>query len=391
MARNAGMGLNTIAVAHLVRHGGKSVLIIVGLATAVAAFVAVMSLVLSLQTTLDSRLARYGASLTVVPQNPELSLQYGGITVATAGSAQTALLDPAVVSSVEGIQSRQSLAAVLPVALRAVKVSGTDYLAIGTNIAASARVKPWWRVEGALPSGPGEVLLGLNARNKLGAEPGTSLTIGGRPFVASGVLLETGGEEDNAIIMDRTALAQATGTSAGLNMIEVAVTDSAIVDQVVREVQAAVPGVDVRSVKQSLEFNAQAGSSLANIGLGASVLIVLIATLIVVLTMLAAVRERQREIGVFRALGFRTRDVVSLMFRESLLLSVVAAVVGVTLGVLGAAFGPKIVPSLDLQLAVSIPVLIGGAALAIVLAAVATVYPAFLATRLDPAIALRKL
>jgi putative ABC transport system permease protein len=109
------------------------------------------------------------------------------------------------------------------------------------------------------------------------------------------------------------------------------------------------------------------------------------------LTMLAAVRERQREIGVFRALGFRTRDVVSLMFRESLLLSVVAAVVGVTLGVLGAAFGPKIVPSLDLQLAVSIPVLIGGAALAIVLAAVATVYPAFLATRLDPAIALRKL
>ena len=58
---------------------------------------------------------------------------------------------------------------------------------------------------------------------------------------------------------------------------------------------------------------------------------------------------------------------------------------------LGAAFGPKIVPGLDLDLAVSAPILVGGAALAIVLAAVATVYPAFLATRLDPAIALRKL
>ena len=387
----AGMGLNTIAAAHLVRHKGKSVLIVLGLAIAVAAFVAVMSLVLSLQTTLDGRLARYGANLTVVPQNPELSLQYGGITVATAGSAQTALLDASVVSRVQGIQSKGSLAAVLPVVLRAVNVSGADYLAIGTDVAASARAKPWWKVEGALPTGPDEVLLGLNARNKLRAEAGTSLTILGKTFSVSGVLLETGGEEDNAIIMDRSALAEAAGTGSQLNMIEVAVTDSGAVDTVVREIQAVVPEADVRSVKQSLEFNAQAGSSLADIGLGATVLIVLIATLIVVLTMLAEVRERQKEIGVFRALGFRARDVASLMFRESLLLSVVASAVGVALGVLGAAFGPKIVPGLDLDLAVSAPVLVGGAVLAILLAAIATVYPALLATRLDPAIALRKL
>ena len=366
-------------------------LIVLGLATAVAAFVAVMSLVLSLQTTLDGRLAQYGASLTVVPQDPQLSLQYGGITVATAGSAQTVLLDPSVVIRIESIQSRESLAAVLPVVLRAVKISGEDYLAIGTDIALSAGVKPWWRVEGALPSRGDEVLLGLNARNKLRADPGTSLTVGGKPLVVSGVLQETGGEEDNAVIMDRATLAQAVGASPQLNMIEVAVTDSGAVEEVAREIQAVAPGVDVRSVKQSLEFNAQTNSSVAGIGLGATVLIVLIATLIVVLTMLAEVRERQKEIGVFRALGFRARDVVSLMFRESLLLSVVAAVLGVALGVLGAAYGPKIVPSLDLDLAVSAVVLFGGAALAIVLAAAATVYPAFLATRLDPAIALRRL
>lgn len=387
----AGLGLNTIAAAHLARHKGRSTLIVVGLATAVAAFVAVMSLVLSLQTTLDGRLARYGASLTVVPESPELTLVYGGITVAAAGSAETALLDTSVVSRVESIQSRESLAAVLPVMLRAVNISGTDYLALGTDIASSARVKPWWRVEGVLPARPDEVLLGLNARNKLRAEPGTSLSVEGKLFTVSGVLQETGGEEDNAVIMDRGALARALGTGSQSNMIEVAVTDSGAVDRVVGEIKAAVSGVDVRSVKQSLEFNARAGSSLADIGLGATILIVLIAVLIVVLTMLAEVRERQKEIGVFRALGFRARDVVSLMFRESLLLSVIAAALGVAVGVAGAAFGPKLVPSLDLDLSVSAPVLVGGAVLAVVLAAVATTYPAFLATRLDPAIALRRL
>jgi putative ABC transport system permease protein len=387
----SGLGLNAIAKAHLARHRGKSFLIVVGLATAVAAFVAVMSLVLSLQTTLDSRLARYGASLTVLPPNPELSLQYGGITVATAGSAQAEVLDASVVSRVRSIQSKDSLAAVLPVVLRPVNIAGTDYLAIGTDVISAAGVKPWWRVEGALPNGPEQVLLGLNARNKLRAEAGTSLAIGGGTFLVTGVLQETGGEEDNAIIIDAATLAEATKTSSQPNMIEVAVTDSGVVEKVVAEIQAAIPGVEVRSVKQSLEFNAQTGASLADIGLGATVLIVLIATLIVVLTMLSSVRERQKEIGVFRAIGFRARDVVSLMFRESLLLSGVAAVAGVALGVVGAAYVPKLVPSLDLELALSAAVLGGGVALAVVLAAVATVYPAFLATRLDPAIALRKL
>jgi len=387
----AGLSLNTIAAAHLGRHKGKSLLIILGLAMAVAAFVAVTSLVLSLRTTLDGRLARYGASLTVVPQNPQLSLQYGGVTVATAGSAETTLLDATVVTRVQSIPSRESLAAVLPVVLHAVRISGADYLAIGTDIASSASVKPWWRVEGALPTRRDEVLLGLSARNKLQADPGTSLMVLGKPFVVSGVLQETGGEEDNAIIMDRGALEEAAGTGSQPNMIEVAVTDSGAVDKVVREIQAAVPGVEVRSVKQSLEFNSQAGSSLAGIGLGATVLIVVVAVLIVVLTMLAEVRERQKEIGVFRALGFRARDVASLMFRESLLLSAVAAALGVALGVLGAAYGPRIVPGLHLDLAVSAWVVVGGAVLAMVLAAVATVYPAFLATRLDPAIALRRL
>jgi putative ABC transport system permease protein len=385
------MGLNTIALAHLARHKGKSTLIILGLAIAVAAFVAVMSLVASLQTTLDGRLARYGASLTVVPQTPELSLQYGGITVATAGSAEPTLLDPTVVSSVENIPSKQSLAAVLPVVLHAVQISGGDYLAIGTDVASSARTKPWWHVEGALPTRGDEVLLGLNARNKLGAEPGTSLAVAGTSFLVTGVLQETGGEEDNAVIMDRAALAQALGTGPQVNMIEVAVTSSGAVEKVLREIQAAVPTADVRSVKQSLEFNARAGTSLADIGLGATVLIVLVAMLVVVLTMLAEVRERQSEIGMFRALGFRARDVVSLMFRESLVLSTVAAAVGVVLGVLGAALGPRIVPNLDLGLAIRGPILVAGAALAIVLAVVATAYPAFLATRLDPAVALRRL
>ena len=387
----AEMGLNAVALAHLKRHKGRSILIVVGLGMAVAAFVAVTSLVLSLQSTLDGRLARYGASLTVLPQNPELSLQYGGITVATAGSGQAALLEPGVLASVEGIPSKARLAAGVPVVLQAASVFGADYLVIGTDIQASAAAKPWWQVEGALPAHTDEVLLGINARNKLRADPGTTLTLWGKPFMVAGVLRETGGEEDNAILVDRGAVSQAAGSDGGLNMVEVAVTDSGVVDQVVREIRQAVPGVDVRSVKQSLEFNARAGSSMADIGAGATALIVIVAVLIVVLTMLSAVRERQKEIGVFRAVGFRRRHVVSLIFRETLLLSAVSAVAGIGLGLAAAALAPHVVAGLDIQFGVNPTVLAAGVALAVALGVLASIYPATVAARLDPAAALKKL
>jgi putative ABC transport system permease protein len=184
------MGLSMIARAHLRRHKGRTALMLVGLATAVAAFIAVMSLVLSLRTTLDDRLARYGASLIVTPASPELSLDYGGITVATAGSADAPMLEAGAVDRISAIPSRSHLAAVVPILLQPENIGGADYLVIGTDIGASVLVKPWWRVQGRLPGRPDEVLLGLNARNKLLADAGTALTIEGKSYQVSGVLLD---------------------------------------------------------------------------------------------------------------------------------------------------------------------------------------------------------
>ena len=65
------------------------------------------------------------------------------------------------------------------------------------------------------------------------------------------------------------------------------------------------------------------------------------------------------------------------------------ALVGVVLGLAGAALGPRLVQSLELEFAVNPWVMIAGAALSAVLAIAATLYPASRAARLDPASALR--
>ncbi len=385
------MDLTSVALAHMRRHLGRSVLVVVGLATAVAAFVAVLSLIVSLQHTMDDQLARYGASITLTPADPELNLTYGGVTVATAGSARMLLLDGDVAERIRAIPSGARLTAVIPIILDSVTVAETELLALGTDLAKSVEMKPWWHVEGAVPAGGGEVLLGLNARNKLGVETGDTVRVDGADFRVSGVLRDTGGPEDNAVLMAYADLTRLSEHGDRPSLVEITASDSNDVERIVGELEQALPGTTVASVKKSLQFNAEANSSLSDIGLAAAMLIAVVAVFVVVLTMLAAVRERQREIGVLRAVGYRRRDIYGLMFRESLLLSAVSAVVGIAVGLGGGLAAPRIVPSSTLQFSYSAPVIIAGAALAILLGVLATAYPATLAARLDPALALKKL
>jgi putative ABC transport system permease protein len=385
-----GMGLGTIARANIRRHPGRAALMLLGMAVAVASFVTVVSLVLSLRSTLDGQLARYGASLVVTPASPELSLDYGGVSVADAGSGEVPVLNASAVATIRSLPSAGRVAEAIPVLLQPVKAAGATYLALGTDIAASLRAKPWWRIEGASPQGPDQVLLGLDARNKLGLDPGETVNIAGQDYTVNGILWQTGGEEDGAIVMDRTELARLTGRGSDVNLIEVTAADSGSVEQLSREIAQALPTASVISVKKSLEFNAQANGALTKFGLAATLLIVAVSALIVSLTTLAAVRERQREIGVFRAVGYRQRDIWALLLTEALLLSVGAAVLGTGVGLAGAALGPRLAQGLTLRFAPSPLVVAGGILLALVLAVAATLYPASRAARLDPAAALKR-
>ena len=384
------MHLGTIARANIKQHPGRAALMVLGMAVAVAAFVAVVSLVLSLQSTMDNRLARYGASLLVTPASPELSLEYGGVSVADAGSGQVPVLNESAIDTILELPSANQVVEAIPILLQPVKVAGTTLLALGTDVEASLQIKPWWRVEGTPPQGPDQVLVGLDARNKLGLDPGATLNIEGREFTVSGILWETGGEEDSAIVMDREELARLTGRGGDVNLIEVTASSSMAVESLSGDIGRALPSASVISVRKNLVFNAQANGALNKFGLAATGLIVLVSALIVSLTTLSAVKERQREIGVLRAVGYRQRDIWTLLIMEALLLSLGAAVVGTGLGLAGAALGPRLVPGLTLGFAPNLLVIVAGIILAMLLAVLATLYPAHRAARLDPAIALKR-
>lgn len=383
------MGLGAVALANMRRHKGRVLLMMVGVAVSVATCVAITSLVLGMRHSVDGQLARYGASLVVTPSSPELSLDYGGVTVSGAGSGEIPVLESGVVEVIRGLPSAGHVAEVVPVLLQPLETAAGTYLTMGTDIPAAVRAKPWWKTSGAWPAGDQQVVLGASVAEKLHVSAGDSISLQGEDFVVSGLLEETGGEEDNLVIMNAAKLAELTGRAGELNLVEVTATDTASVDRITQEIAAALPEAAVASVKKTLDLTVQTTGALAKFGLAAAGLASVVAGIVVALTMMASVRERQREIGVFRTIGFRRRHIVHVLLVEVAAVAAAGAVVGAATGLAGVWLLPRVVDGLTLSFTIE-PVIVGAAILfALALSLLAASYPVVTATRMNPAEALK--
>ncbi len=120
------------------------------------------------------------------------------------------------------------------------------------------------------------------------------------------------------------------------------------------------------------------------------VLAILIGGVVVTNTMVMAVMERTREIGTLRALGWRQSRVLWLILGESLLLGLLAAGLGITIGY-GFGKGLSSIPGIGgLMPAVFTPqVIFQAVGVSLFLGLLGGAYPAWHASRLRPVEALR--
>jgi len=121
-----------------------------------------------------------------------------------------------------------------------------------------------------------------------------------------------------------------------------------------------------------------------------SVIAVLIGTVGMLNTMLMAVFERIREIGILRAIGWRKSRVVRMVLGESLLLSLAGALVGI-IAALAVTRWLTTFPQVSGYIEGNIPpwVLIEGALMAVGVGLIGGIYPALRAANLKPTEALR--
>ncbi len=96
--------------------------------------------------------------------------------------------------------------------------------------------------------------------------------------------------------------------------------------------------VDITSEAQQAAASVSSLSAISGLALAGVIGAAIAGAVIVLLAMVMIVRERRREIGVIKAIGGTSRKVVGQFVTEALTLTIIGAVIGLSLGVI--ASGP---------------------------------------------------
>lgn len=385
------MNLIDISLSNLKRKKAKASFILVGLLVGVTAVVAFLSLVDALSKEINHKLEKYGANIMIVPKTENLSLTYGGLSIGGFSFEMQEILQKDL-ERIKSIKNAANVAAVGPMVLGPMRVKDENVLLAGVDFDEIRFLRPWWKINGQKPEKE-EVLVGFEASRILDLHVGDRIETDGRNLTVSGVLDSTGSQDDHIIFSNLSTAQVLLGKEGRISMAEVAALCSACpIDEMVLQISNALPKAKVMAIKQVVKGRMETLGHFHKFAYGLSILVMLVGGLVVLVTMMASVRERTSEFGIFRAIGFVRSHVIRMVLFEAALISAIAGMLGYLVGLVTTKLTiPLFTESVGVKVSFD-PVMAGtvlGAA--VLLGLIASAYPALLAGNLDPNQALRSL
>ncbi|MFH2090772.1 MAG: FtsX-like permease family protein [Pseudomonadota bacterium] len=386
------MRLHNISFGNIKRRKGKMLFLIMGLVIGISTVVTLLSITESMTRDIEERLNQFGANIVMVPKSDNLSLNYGGVNVGGV-NYNVKELDSERLADIWTIKNSKNLSIVAPKVLGPIVVKEKTVLLMGVVFQEELALKTWWQKDGGtFPEQNDQVILGSQVAALLGFKAGDVIHLAGRPFSVATVLKPTGAAEDDAIIAELAISQTLLGKEGKLSMVEIsAFCQGCPISEMTLQIAEKFPNAKVTAMKQAVMSKMQSIDMFKSFSLGVSIIVILIGSLLVLVTMMGSVNERTREIGIFRAIGFRRGHVMQIILLEALILGVVGGVLGFVLGNLTAFTLIPLVMKDGVFAGINMDLGLISILMAVALSLLASLYPAFKASNMDPSEALRAL
>jgi putative ABC transport system permease protein len=266
----------------------------------------------------------------------------------------------------------------------------------------------------------GVVLLSENNSKFFNAEVGDTITVVNETFTVVGIYFPASNENIQTLYMNLSDAQRITNNTDYITSMRVFTTSSDIVDTVASNISSLHSELTVTTQQELLnqlqqqqsryeEALTSAQSSLATTQATATqeiIVVVAASSMIVLFVMLYTVRERTKEIGTLKAIGFSNGVVMGQFIVEGLVLSVVAGAIGIAIAAFAApTLSSVLLPSVSssigiggqfagaatstVAVAITPTLMLEALGAAVALGVIGSLYPAWRAAKIRPAEAMR--
>ncbi len=420
------MNLLTIALRNARKKWVRTGLLLLVFTLGVVSIVALSFVSKVVGEGLEKKLVSYGANILVSPKSEKLTVSYGGFSLGDMLFDVAYLDEKESVARIDAIELRKNISVIAPKLVVMDRLNGTAVAVVGVRFDQEKLLKGYWVVEkGAFPGEKPEetaarqssmamhegeqraplpvggehpqvkaghgLLAGSEAAARLGLSVGSKVPVGKMEFTVEGILAPTGSEDDNVLLSDLEVLQKAVGKPGKANFLEVAALCSGCpIEDITAQLSAALPGVEVKALRGVVEQRMYSVHFVKKLILSVSLVILLTGCSMVGISMLSAVNERKKEIGILRSLGFSRRAVFSIFCAEAASIGLAAGLIGY---LAGWAVSFRILEVLELsEGGLSIPfdpLMLAATALVLaLLTSLASLLPAWKAASIEPSEAL---
>ncbi|MDR9459141.1 MAG: FtsX-like permease family protein [Dehalococcoidia bacterium] len=396
------MKLYKVVAKDTIRRRRRAFYTALGVAAGVAAFVAVLTIAHAGEAMIFKELDKYGPNLMVMPAINNVDMQLGGLSLGTLAVGDNyidedrlpeirAITDGAIREEL-GLDVEGDIAAIAPKLYVNTEVKGTSVMVVGFDPESEWIIKSWWTVaDGKYPDNQNEAILGARASEILDVDSGDSILIVGQQVTVSGILSETGSNDDYQIFVPLATVQSAFGKEGLISSVDIrALCSGCPVEVIANSINNNIPGVRAVAVKQIAETEMNLMGNVNRFMLALAGITLVIGSFGVVNTVMSSVYQRLRDIGIMKAVGASRGQIVRMFLYEAIVIGIIGGILGFLLGtILSYLIGPLIFQGLDVSYAPQyLPLALG---LAILVSVVASVYPAYRASKIKVSDSFRSL
>ncbi len=324
IAMNKKMMLQKMILHALFKRKSRIAVALFAIAIGTAVIFSLLSVYLDINEKMSKELRAYGANLVIAPSDsgePFLTEQQFNETLA--------VLENNVVGAA-------------PYLYGVVNISNKQLVMVGTDFSEIEKISPYWKINGIWVSDKNldGAIIGVTVAEKLKLNLGDQFsaisdTTGQKNTFTVKAIVKTGSTEDNQIFVNLVPFQNMLQLEGLMNVGYISASGEAnFLTEKAKEISNQQPSLIAKPIKKIAQSEGIILEKIKSLVYLVVTVVLMSTILCVATTMMTIVLEREKEIGLKKALGAPNLSIVSEFLGEAILLGTCGALIGSFLGYL---------------------------------------------------------